>query len=150
MADGSPATISRRRFLRRLGIGGSLAAILGGIMAYFWPRDLRDIPAEPVLAGTLADLASKGFLALPYGPYPAIVVNTRAGPAAFSRVCTHFSCTVEYEPDAGRFHCPCHDAFFNGENGDVISGPPNEPLRRFDLFIDGDTIYLGVREAEPG
>lgn len=143
--------ISRRQFLSRawaLGVGASVVAAIGGIVAYFFPRSLRDLPEEPVPAGTLAELEAQGFIQLPYGRYPAIVVNTGEGPAAFSRVCTHFSCTVEYEPERGQFHCPCHDALFKGDDGRVISGPPTESLRQFDFFIEGDVIYLGVRESE--
>ena len=67
---------------------------------------------------------------------------------AYSRTCTHFSCTTEYKPDEDRFYCPCHEAFFEGGDGSVISGPPNKPLRQFDFFIDGDILYLGKPPEE--
>ena len=144
-----PSPITRRAWV--LGVAASVVAAAGGIIAYFFPRSLRDIPEEPVPAGTRAELTAQGFIELPYGRYPAIVISTSDGPAAFSRVCTHFSCTVQYAPEQKQFLCPCHDAAFDGEDGSVISGPPTEPLRRFDLFTEGDTIYLGAPpQAEEG
>ncbi|MBN1287526.1 MAG: Rieske (2Fe-2S) protein [Anaerolineae bacterium] len=139
----NPHPTSRRAWL--LAAGASALAIIGGIIAYFLPRDLRDTPAEPVRAGALDELEARGYLALAYGAYPAIVVSTEAGPVAYSRVCTHFSCTVEYDPGAREFRCPCHDARFAGEDGRVLAGPPSEPLRRFDLFVEDGQVYLGSR-----
>jgi Rieske Fe-S protein len=143
--------ITRRRFLRRawrFGIGASAATAAAAIVAYFFPRDLRDTPAEPVRAGTLEALRARGYIELVYGVYPAIVVLTEAGPAAFSRVCTHFSCTVTYDTDTHSFRCPCHDGTFDGTDGSVTGGPPDAPLRRFEVYVEGGEVYVGSPGGE--
>lgn len=133
--------LTRRAWM--LTAGASMLAIIGGIVAYFFPRELRDTPAEPVRAGTLDELKAQGYLLRVYGAYPAIVIDTGTGPVAYSRVCTHFSCTIEYEPAAREFRCPCHDGRFAAD-GQVIGGPPSEPLRRFETFVEDGDIYIGT------
>ncbi|MGD1074965.1 MAG: Rieske (2Fe-2S) protein [Thermodesulfovibrionales bacterium] len=74
---------------------------------------------------------------------PAIVLN-RAGKGlvAFSRVCTHLGCLVEYDKDKNRLLCPCHAGVFDLE-GNVVSGPPPRPLARLPLRIEGENIVVG-------
>ncbi len=47
--------------------------------------------------------------------------------------CTHLGCTVNWSEDSKSFVCPCHDASF-GAVGEVLGGPPPEPLERFEEF----------------
>jgi Rieske Fe-S protein len=39
--------------------------------------------------------------------------------------------------------CPCHEGFFDPEDGAVISGPPPEPLESIAVFEEGGTLYIG-------
>jgi thiosulfate dehydrogenase [quinone] large subunit len=48
---------------------------------------------------------------------------------AFDAVCTHAGCTVEYDPTAVQFRCPCHGGVFDALTGQVLQGPPPSPLR---------------------
>src|SRR5262245_48817540 len=43
---------------------------------------------------------------------------------AYSQACTHLSCAVIPEPEKGWIHCPCHEGYFDLENGRPIAGPP--------------------------
>lgn len=44
---------------------------------------------------------------------------------AYSTVCTHEGCTVEYDPESRNLACPCHGGVFDPANGaEVVSGPP--------------------------
>lgn len=47
---------------------------------------------------------------------------------AFSAVCTHNGCTVQFDPSTVEFVCPCHGGVFDGRNGQVLQGPPSSPL----------------------
>jgi len=47
---------------------------------------------------------------------------------AFSAVCTHNGCTVQFEPSTVEFICPCHGGIFDGRTGQVLQGPPSRPL----------------------
>ncbi|MGW8144201.1 MAG: QcrA and Rieske domain-containing protein [Anaerolineales bacterium] len=140
------ADFTRRDFLK---IGKSflavtgLAVIFGPIIAYFYPADLEEVPAEPVLVGQESELGEGESKTVRYGRYPAIVINTADGLRAYSAVCTHFACIVKWDPQRNEIACPCHDGFFSPNTGDVISGPPPKPLDPIQVeVIDGD-IYIG-------
>jgi Rieske Fe-S protein len=47
---------------------------------------------------------------------------------AFSAVCTHNGCTVQFDPSTAEFVCPCHGGIFDGRTGQVLQGPPPSPL----------------------
>jgi Rieske Fe-S protein len=60
---------------------------------------------------------------------------------AFSRQCTHLSCSVVPEPNRGRFYCPCHEGAFDLATGNPIAGPPRRPLARIKLEFKQGAIY---------
>ncbi|NIP19379.1 MAG: Rieske 2Fe-2S domain-containing protein, partial [Xanthomonadales bacterium] len=44
------------------------------------------------------------------GSEPGIVVETGPGEyKAFAAMCTHLSCTVQYEAESDRLWCACHN-----------------------------------------
>lgn len=54
--------------------------------------------------------------------------------------CTHLGCTVPWNEDESRFHCPCHSSIFTA-TGDVVSGPAPRPMDIFPVEIsDGEVI----------
>jgi len=63
-------------------------------------------------------------------PNDILVLNSR---------CTHLACTVNWDPEAQEYICPCHDAVFS-KDGAVVSGPPPRPLDRYSEFrvTDGE------------
>ncbi|WP_283215117.1 Rieske 2Fe-2S domain-containing protein [Pseudofrankia sp. DC12] len=75
---------------------------------------------------------------------PAWLIHLAAGGfAAFSAVCTHAGCAVEFNaPDQG-FDCPCHGAVYSAASGAVISGPAPAPLTRLPVRLDGDIVRVG-------
>lgn len=60
---------------------------------------------------------------------PAWVVHP-SGDAfvAFSAICTHAGCQVQYDSSTVEFVCPCHGGTFDGRTGQVLQGPPRTPL----------------------
>ena len=60
---------------------------------------------------------------------------------AFSRQCTHLSCSVVPEPEKRRFFCPCHEGAFDIGTGSPIAGPPRRPLARIRLDFRNGAIY---------
>ncbi len=50
---------------------------------------------------------------------------------AFSAKCTHEGCTITYQPGQSVLWCPCHDGRFD-MNGRVLSGPPPQPLLKYE------------------
>lgn len=60
---------------------------------------------------------------------------------AFSRQCTHLSCSVVPEPEKRRFYCPCHEGAFDLATGSPIAGPPRRPLARIKMEFKQGAIY---------
>lgn len=81
------------------------------------------------------------------------------GFVAYSAICTHLGCTVNYshEPMEGapypHIHCPCHAGMFNPQAGAaVVGGPPPRPLPQLPLAINprGELIAAGPFEEPVG
>jgi cytochrome b6-f complex iron-sulfur subunit len=77
-----------------------------------------------------------------FGARPAILLRTAAGDLrAFSAVCTHLSCTVQYRPDLGNIWCACHNGRFD-LNGQNIAGPPPRPLETYVVNVRAGQIVI--------
>ncbi len=76
----------------------------------------------------------------------ALLVNMDGKFIAFSLVCTHLGCIVEWNPEKREFYCPCHQGRFDAE-GKVISGPPPRPLDRFEVVVEEGLIYAKLKEV---
>ena len=73
---------------------------------------------------------------------PAWLVHESNGDfRAFSAVCTHAGCTVQYSGNSG-FVCPCHGGEYSAETGAVIAGPPPSPLTQLKITVVGDSVRL--------
>jgi thiosulfate dehydrogenase [quinone] large subunit len=60
--------------------------------------------------------------------------------AAYSRVCTHAGCLVDFDQQSGVLFCPCHGAEFDPRHGaQVIGGPAPAPLPAIPVTIDRST-----------
>jgi cytochrome b6-f complex iron-sulfur subunit len=81
-----------------------------------------------------------------YEGQPVIVFNHEGTIAAFSAICTHEGCLVEWSPARRILLCPCHDGQYDLE-GKVIAGPPPAPLLRFRVVVEDNSVYLdGISE----
>jgi len=63
---------------------------------------------------------------------------------AFSSVCTHLGCLVNWDNNKKEFLCPCHGGRFD-INGGVIKGPPQKPLAKLPLEIKEGKVYIGIK-----
>jgi menaquinol-cytochrome c reductase iron-sulfur subunit len=59
----------------------------------------------------------------------------------YSNMCTHLSCRVTWRDDIDVYFCPCHDGRFN-EEGEVVAGPPPEPLHEFETKVEEGNLYI--------
>ena len=72
---------------------------------------------------------------------PAILFRTKAGVFAYSRICTHQGCTVNYDTQSNTLLCPCHGAQFDQDkNGAVLNGPAQSPIASIKVAIKGNNI----------
>lgn len=58
--------------------------------------------------------------------------------AVFTR-CTHQGCQVE--PAGDRLACPCHGSEYR-VTGEVLRGPAEQALQRYDVTTDSEHIYI--------
>ncbi len=134
------AFVSRRRFIQ-LGVGAVCAAWAGTVLQTQLFPSTTSTAAKPV-AFPLSDLPIGSAKPIAYAGSPAIVLRTAESIKAFSLVCTHLSCTVEWQPGSREFYCPCHDGRYD-EFGEVLAGPPPVPLEALAVKVDGDTVIVG-------
>ena len=66
-------------------------------------------------------------------------------------VCFSNSCTHREGPlgdglllDGGIVECPFHAGQFNVSTGEVVQGPPTEPIATYAVQVDGDNISVAV------
>ena len=68
---------------------------------------------------------------------------------AYNIKCTHLMCPVYWEKDTGKLTCPCHNGYFNVEDGSVLAGPPPRPLPSIKLKFKNKKIYaVGITQAQ--
>jgi cytochrome b6-f complex iron-sulfur subunit len=135
------AFTSRRQFIF-LGLFTIGAAWLGTwLQSRLFPSTSTTTEAAPVSI-PLAELPVGGTKAITYGGISALVLRTPESVRAFSLVCTHLGCIVQWQTDKHEFHCPCHDGRFD-EFGDVLAGPPPIPLEQLPVRLEGDMVIIG-------
>jgi len=76
-----------------------------------------------------------------------LIKNTDGSLTAFSPLCTHLGCAYQWRSQAGpslhgAFVCPCHGSSFT-RTGEVITGPANRPLDRYQIKREGTRLWLG-------
>lgn len=64
-------------------------------------------------------------------------------PLVLSSQCTHQQCPVDWKGEG--FSCPCHGSAFDKE-GQVLQGPAAKPLDRPLAFVEGETLWVRVKE----
>ncbi len=70
-------------------------------------------------------------------------------PLVLLSTCSHLGCSVKWNPesgDHGQFKCPCHGGVYDAK-GQVVSGPPPQPLTQLEVKIEDDTCF--VRLPDP-
>lgn len=147
-SNSNPTKTNQRRTLIKWLLGFSIFATLGGVLTpiigYLWPPEQKSIgQGSKVRVASLSELRSAGGLVVPVEDKPVILsVGANGEVNAFSAICTHLGCVCKWEPAGGYILCPCHDGRFNAQTGAVISGPPPNPLIRFNVTVEDDDVYV--------
>ena len=140
----TPITAPSKLQTRRAFIQTMLGLIAAGWAG--WVTQGVLFPAPSTQAGqvklALAELPVGAVKPITYGGKPVIVMRDKEGVTAFSLICTHLGCTVQWQEGKQQFFCPCHDGYYD-RNGDVVSGPPPMPLEQLQAKIVGDEVVVG-------
>ena len=141
----APGRRSFLNWLLGLWATGVATAILYPVLRYLVPPEIPEAATQSVTGGKASALLPNSGRIVPFGSAPAIIIRTAAGEyRAFSAVCTHLSCTVQYRADLQHIWCACHNGHYDlfGRN---IAGPPPRPLEPYDVNIRGDEIVVSKR-----
>ncbi|HEX2909996.1 MAG TPA: TQO small subunit DoxD [Chloroflexia bacterium] len=117
------------------------------------PAPAQTTAAAPAVQGTVVGKLSN----LPVGAGqkfttpdsgdPAILIHEKDGSVkAFSTICTHEGCEVEYVQASNALLCPCHGAAFDATNGSVLRRPARRPLQSYKVQVDGSGNIVYVQQ----
>ena len=139
----------RRKFLNWFlgtAAGAFFIAVTYPISRYLIPPEVEESTAHTVtLALKPQDIKPNSGQIFRFGSQPAIIVRTAAGDLkAFTAVCTHLACIVQYRPDLTQIWCACHNGHFD-LNGKNVEGPPPKPLDEYTVNVRGDQIVVSKR-----
>ena len=142
---GPPDSPPRRTFLDIL-LGTSALATLGAIVypifRFMSPPQIVESTESSVVAAKLSEVPPNSGKIFKFGNKPGILVHTTSGEfKAFSAVCTHLECIVQYRDDTKQIWCACHNGQYN-LSGKNIGGPPPRPLEEYKVNTRGDEVVV--------
>jgi nitrite reductase/ring-hydroxylating ferredoxin subunit/uncharacterized membrane protein YphA (DoxX/SURF4 family) len=136
----SNISIDRRGFIRVSSIAA--LAVVGVGLGRLFPKKAAAVSAGPakiiedsaLAVGKIHNFTSKSGS-------PAVLFRSKTGVYAYSAVCTHEGCTVQYNSASKNLQCGCHGAVFDpGKDGTVVTGPTNKPLPKIKVAVEGAWI----------
>ncbi len=136
----SNISIDRRGFIRVSSIAA--LTVVGVGLGRLFPKKAAAVSAGPakiiedasLAVGKIHNFTSKSGS-------PAVLFKSKTGVYAYSAVCTHEGCTVQYNSASKNLQCGCHGAVFDpGKDGTVVTGPTNKPLPKIKVAVEGAWI----------
>jgi Rieske Fe-S protein len=146
MDDVVEPAATRRGFVNWLlgtSAGAFVVSVLYPVSRYLVPPETGESTAASVTVPVKPeDVKPNSGQIFKFGSRPGILVRTAAGELrAFSAVCTHLNCTVQYRADLGEIWCACHNGHFD-LNGQNVAGPPPRPLEAYVVNVRGSQIVV--------
>lgn len=137
--------VSRRDFAKLLAVVSGGMVIGNGAIAAKAAFSDPEKPKEKQKIGTIHDIpvgGTKSFV-LQNDTVPYILIHTEENEFyAYEQKCTHLSCAVYYKPGTMKIECPCHNGWFDVKTGNVLQGPPPRALKKLEVILEGDDIYV--------
>jgi cytochrome b6-f complex iron-sulfur subunit len=135
------AYVTRREFTKSLAlVSGAVCAANGALLAFGGgaraaaPARICSTRDLPVGASKLFEFAGDRWLLVRLGEDRYVAVGQK---------CTHLGCPVLWKAGDRRFHCPCHEGYFD-EEGKVLAGPPPRPLPTLTIRREGDELWAST------
>jgi len=138
--------VTRREFTKSL-VWVSLATFLANAVLVVLSRLKRDwggeaLPQRPIARVDELPIGGAQVFYYPNPDDPCLLVRLDAERyVAYGQKCTHLGCPVHYRAAARRLYCPCHEGFFDAEDGRALAGPPSRPLPRIALERRGEGLW---------
>ncbi len=142
----STSNVTTKRDFLKYVLGGALvtwvASLLYPLFSYLQPPRQAEVEVTSVNAGRLADIPKDSGTIIRFGNKPVLLVRSSTDQLrAFSAVCTHLDCTVQYKSDLGMIWCACHNGKYD-LNGRNVSGPPPRPLEEYRVILKGEEVHI--------
>ena len=138
----------RRTLLRWLLGGGFTASILSFLypaVKFMNPPTVPEASTNEVSAGKVQSLKPNSGKIVKFGSRPALLIRVSETEwRAYSAICTHLNCTVQFQDSTRQIWCACHNGFYD-LNGKVVSGPPPRPLEEYAVHIRGEDVVITRR-----
>jgi len=152
-ATAPPEDEARRDFLKTIGVGGlglGLAAVAGAPAVAFVGYPLTHVTVtgatgliqigkastfkagQPVKVDVFADKRDAWNRIVKVKVGSAWILRDGEALKAYSSVCPHLGCAVDYESEEKRFACPCHHSAFSMD-GKVSGGPAPRAMDQLEL-----------------
>jgi len=136
---------TRRRWINLLlgsGVAASIISFVYHAIRYIIPPPVAESASRFVAAAKVGELKNNSGKIFKFGSRPALLVRLADGSyRAFSAVCTHLNCTVQYRSDLREIWCACHNGFYDLE-GRNAGGPPPRPLEVYEVHIQGKDVVV--------
>ncbi len=149
---------SRRGFLKSLGVFGGLVAFVALLSSIKLPVPTSATQTTITQTGApVGSIAKKSSLVVGtpvYFDYPAgypsmLMLQSDGSLVAFSLLCTHVCCTLQYDPTVNELGCPCHGSIFDS-TGRVLRGPASVDLPQVTLTVDSNGYIFPSGVPNPG
>ncbi len=127
------------------GILASITSFLYPAFRFMSPPPVPEAAVNEVDAGKVTDLKPNSGKIVKFGSRPVLLIRSDVDEwRAFSAICTHLNCTVQYQDASRAIWCACHNGFYD-LNGQVVSGPPPRPLEQYAVRIRGEEVVISRR-----
>ncbi len=154
---GSELEYSRRGFLKSLGVFGALVgfvALLSSVKLPVSSSPTTTTGPSGLPAGAIARKSSLVVDTPVYFEYPAgypnmLTLQADGSLLAFSLLCTHVCCQLQYVPALKELGCPCHGSVVSS-SGKVMQGPANVDLPQVALNVDSNGFVFPTGIPNPG
>jgi len=138
----------RRNIIRWIlggGIAASVVSFLYPAFKFMNPPAVPEAAVNEASAGKAADLKPNSGKIVKFGSRPVLLIRLNETDwRAFSAICTHLNCTVQYQEASRQIWCACHNGLYD-LNGRVISGPPPRPLEDYAVHVRGEDVVVSRR-----
>lgn len=144
--ESTPKAISRRDFIEWIIKGGLLATLAGMVLPalqYLWPVTSKGPAGGMKEVARLDDIPVWGAKKIILGGSALLLVRGPDEVKAFSAICTHLGCIVDWDERKRVIICPCHAGLFDF-HGRVVSGPPPRPLPDYAVKVIDGKIFVTV------
>lgn len=114
------------------------------------PFDALPTSGSPVNVPVVIDAPLDGWTRHPPTTVGGVFLKREGDSVrAWSTICPHLGCGIDYNGDEGKFACPCHESWFNGD-GAVASGPSPRGMDELETRLHEGQVQVKFEKFKIG